>query len=57
MHRLVWMSLALVALARLIALQRMLEAARNRGDMYRDIALRLDRQLRELKQRDDQIAA
>lgn len=31
----------------IIALQRRLQAAQMRGDMYRDIAVRLDRQLVE----------
>ncbi len=40
--------LALIGIAaavRMVDLQRKLEAARSRGDMYRDISSRLDRQL------------
>ncbi|MBK9943087.1 MAG: hypothetical protein IPP13_15885 [Kouleothrix sp.] len=32
----------------IVVLQRRLQAARMRGDMYRDIAMRLDRQVTEL---------
>lgn len=46
-----WMlGLAVVAaIVRVIDLQRKLEAARSRGDMYRDISSRLDRQLADLQ--------
>jgi hypothetical protein len=50
MQRLLLIGLGLAALVRLVDLQRRLEAARSRGDMYRDIALRLDRQLSEHRQ-------
>lgn len=40
---------AIVAAVRLIDLQRKLDAARSRGDMYRDISSRLDRQLADLQ--------
>ncbi|GAA5526573.1 hypothetical protein [Herpetosiphon gulosus] len=39
----------LAALVRVIDLQRKLDAARSRGDMYRDISARLDRQLADLQ--------
>lgn len=39
----------IVAAVRLIDLQRKLDAARSRGDMYRDISSRLDRQLADLQ--------
>ncbi len=49
MKRWFWAIIALAAAVRLIDLQRKLEAARSRGDMYRDISSRLDRQLADLQ--------
>ncbi len=49
MKRWFWAIIALTAAVRLIDLQRKLEAARSRGDMYRDISSRLDRQLADLQ--------
>ncbi|HYF61304.1 MAG TPA: hypothetical protein VD886_00730 [Herpetosiphonaceae bacterium] len=46
-----WAIVAIVAAVRLIDLQRKLDAARSRGDMYRDISSRLDRQLAELQKK------
>lgn len=40
---------ACAAAVRLIDLQRKLDASRSRGDMYRDISSRLDRQLAEIQ--------
>lgn len=44
-----WVLVAAAAVVRMVDLQRKLEAARSRGDMYRDISSRLDRQLAELQ--------
>lgn len=49
MQRLLWI-ITLGALGYLIVLQRELAAARLRGDMYRDIAARLDRRVVELSE-------
>ncbi|HEY1015450.1 MAG TPA: hypothetical protein VGE07_22270 [Herpetosiphonaceae bacterium] len=49
MPRFIWIALAVVAAIRLIDQQRKLDAARSRGDMYRDISSRLDRQLAEIQ--------
>jgi hypothetical protein len=49
MPRLFWIGLAILVAVRLIDQQRKLDAARSRGDMYRDISSRLDRQLADLQ--------
>ena len=48
MNRLFWFGAVAGLTAWIIALQRRLHAAQMRGDMYRDIAVRLDRQIAEL---------
>lgn len=48
MQRLIWIFAVFGGLGYLIVLQRELAAARLRGDMYRDIAARLDRRVVEL---------
>lgn len=48
MRRLLWIIGALGAVGYLVSLQRELHAARLRGDMYRDIAARLDKRVAEL---------
>jgi hypothetical protein len=48
MYRLFWFGAVAGLTAWIIALQRRLHAAQMRGDMYRDIAVRLDRQIVEL---------
>ena len=50
MQRLFWIALGIAAVIRSIDLQRKLEAARSRGDMYRDISIRLDRQLTQVRE-------
>lgn len=50
MQRLIWIVTALGGLGYLVFLQRELAAARLRGDMYRDIAARLDRRVVELSE-------
>ena len=48
MVKLIWLA-AIVALSIwIVMLQRRLQAARMRGDMYRDISARLDRRVVEL---------
>ncbi|GIV96853.1 MAG: hypothetical protein KatS3mg057_1510 [Herpetosiphonaceae bacterium] len=49
--RLFWIALLVIAVIRIIDLQRKLAAANSRGDMYRDISMRLDRELAQLRQR------
>jgi hypothetical protein len=51
MPRLVWIALFIAMVAWIFALQRRLQAARMRGDMYRDISARLDRRVVELSGR------
>lgn len=48
MTRIIWVLTALAAVAYLFSLRRALEAANLRGDMYRDIAARLDKRVVEL---------
>lgn len=48
MRKLLSILASLVAVSWIILLQRRLQTARMRGDMYRDIAVRLDRQVTEL---------
>ena len=48
MRKLVAILACLGAAAWIVTLQRRLQTARMRGDMYRDIAVRLDRQVSEL---------
>lgn len=49
MNKTIFLLLALVAAAIwIVTLRRQLEAARMRGDMYRDISVRLDRRMAEL---------
>ena len=48
MRRLFWALGSAGVAMWIVALQRRLRAAQMRGDMYRDIAARLDRQLVEL---------
>lgn len=47
MRKLLWPAVIAAAAAWIISLQQRLRAAQMRGDMYRDIAARLDRQLAE----------
>ena len=51
MQRLLWILAAVAAAAYAFSLHRALEAANLRGDMYRDIAARLDRRVIELTDR------
>jgi hypothetical protein len=51
MRTLFWVGLIAGLSAWVFALRRRLYAARMRGDMYRDIAARLDRRLAELSER------
>lgn len=51
MPRWFWAIVAIVVAVRLVDMQRKLDAARSRGDMYRDISSRLDRQLAELQKK------
>ena len=51
MRRLVWIALFIGMAAWIIELRRRLNAARMRGDMYRDISARLDRRVAELSGR------
>jgi hypothetical protein len=44
----IWLLLLAVAGLRIIDLQRRLQASQMRGDMYRDISMRLDRRIAEL---------
>ena len=44
-----WALIAALATIRVIDLQRKLEAEKSRGQMYRDISQRLDRQIVELQ--------
>jgi len=51
MRRFFWAVLAGGVAAWIISLRQRLQAAEMRGDMYRDIAARLDRQIAELSER------
>lgn len=51
MRTLYWVGAVAGLTAWIIALQRRLRSAQMRGDMYRDIAVRLDRQIVELQGR------
>jgi hypothetical protein len=50
MRKLLWFALFMAMAAWIAMLQRRLQAARMRGDMYRDISTRLDRRVVELTQ-------
>ncbi len=50
MRKLIWLAIFLALTAWIVTLQRRLQAARMRGDMYRDISTRLDRRVVELTQ-------
>ena len=52
MRMLFWFGAVVGLTAWIVALQRRLQAAQMRGDMYRDIAVRLDRQLVEIQGRE-----
>jgi hypothetical protein len=51
MRRLLWIVLFIGMAMWVFSLQRRLQAARMRGDMYRDISARLDRRVVELSGR------
>ena len=51
MRRLVWIALFICMAVWVFELRRRLNAARMRGDMYRDISARLDRRVAELSGR------
>ena len=48
MPKLLWLAVCIALAAWIAMLQRRLQAARMRGDMYRDISTRLDRRVVEL---------
>jgi hypothetical protein len=48
MRKLIWLAVIVALSAWIVMLQRRLQAARMRGDMYRDISARLDRRVVEL---------
>ena len=48
MFKLIWLAVLIGVAAWIVMLQRRLQAARMRGDMYRDISTRLDRRVVEL---------
>ena len=50
MRKLIWLVVFVALVAWIVMLQRRLQAARMRGDMYRDISARLDRRVVELTQ-------
>ena len=50
MRKLVWFAVFVALAAWNVLLQRRLQAARMRGDMYHDISTRLDRRVVELTQ-------
>jgi hypothetical protein len=50
MRKLIWLVVVIALAAWVALLQRRLQAARMRGDMYRDISTRLDRRVVELTQ-------
>jgi C4-dicarboxylate-specific signal transduction histidine kinase len=48
MRKLTWLAVFITLAIWIVMLQRRLQAARMRGDMYRDISARLDRRVVEL---------
>ena len=48
MRKLIWLIVLIALAAWVVMLQRRLQSARLRGDMYRDISARLDRRVVEL---------
>jgi len=48
MRKLVWFAVLIALAVWVVMLQRRLQAARMRGDMYRDISARLDRRVVQL---------
>jgi len=48
MRKLIWFAVFIALAAWIVTLQRRLQSARMRGDMYRDISARLDRRVVEL---------
>ena len=50
MRKLIWLAIFIALAAWIVMLQRRLQSARMRGDMYRDISTRLDRRVVELTQ-------
>ena len=48
MRKLIWLAIVIALAAWIVLLQRRLQSARMRGDMYRDISARLDRRVVEL---------
>jgi hypothetical protein len=48
MRKLIWLILFIAFAVWIVVLQRRLQAARMRADMYRDISARLDRRVVEL---------
>ena len=48
MPKLIWVALFVALAAWIVLLQRRLQAAQMRGDMYHDISARLDRRVVEL---------
>jgi len=50
MPKLIWLAIFMALTAWIVTLRRRLQAARMRGDMYRDISTRLDRRVVELTQ-------
>jgi hypothetical protein len=50
MRKLFWVTIFIALAAWIVILQHRLQAARMRGDMYRDISTRLDRRVVELTQ-------
>ena len=51
MHRLLWAAIVGGVVVWIVSLRQRLQAAEMRGDMYRDIAARLDRQIVDLNER------
>ena len=51
MRRLLWAIIVGCAVVWIVTLRQRLQAAEMRGDMYRDIAARLDRQIVDLNER------
>jgi hypothetical protein len=48
MRKLIWFAVFIALAAWIVMLQRRLQSAQMRGDMYRDISARLDRRVVEL---------
>jgi hypothetical protein len=48
MRKLIWLAVCIALSVWVVILQRRLQAARMRGDMYRDISARLDQRVVEL---------